>query len=494
MKNSEIGNNFIEDEQHTASFLLGVKKRSDNLINYFLSCYFLLGLVFAFFYDTWIIAIGVGGLSLIAYYSVKITLPDSDLYQYILSIAFGIFMAQYIYQMHGLFEMHFFAFIGSAILITYQNWKLQIPIMVVVVVHHMIFGYLQNIGLKNIYFTQLDYFEFRTFIIHFVLAAAIFFICGLWAYQLKKYSKIQIGQSLEMARLQQQTLDAVNAQKEQLERHVAVLDKAVAQGKYEVASDVMHDIGNAVIGFGSYLTRIRRLQELNNTENLQNLSFFFEEQKPAVATVIGEKKADAVIKMLASISRTQKENHDEMNKSISEQIKTITQIQEILDIQRQHITGHEKQERKPVNLRTVINDSLAMLFASIDKMAIAVTLNIAAERPVIKGDRTRLMQVMLNILKNSIEAIDVKAPEKNITLQVFEQADQLILQVKDTGNGFDKTIADQLFKKGFTTKGSGTGESLYNCKTIVESHEGSINIVSEGNGKGTLTTIGFKIK
>ena len=33
-------------------------------------------------------------------------------------------MAEFIYQMHGLFEMHFFAFIGSAILITYQNWKL----------------------------------------------------------------------------------------------------------------------------------------------------------------------------------------------------------------------------------------------------------------------------------------------------------------------------------------------------------------------------------
>src|SRR3982751_2068953 len=62
-----------------------------------------------------------------------------------------IFMAQYIYQMHGLFEMHFFAFIGSAILITYQNWKLQIPMLLVVVIHHLAFGYLQNSGIENIY-------------------------------------------------------------------------------------------------------------------------------------------------------------------------------------------------------------------------------------------------------------------------------------------------------------------------------------------------------
>ncbi len=90
-------------------------------MNYFVPGHFLVGLALATFYDTWFIAFGVGGLCLIAYYSVKLLLPQSTLYQYVLSVVLGIFMAQFIYQMHGLFEMHFFAFIGSAILITYQN-------------------------------------------------------------------------------------------------------------------------------------------------------------------------------------------------------------------------------------------------------------------------------------------------------------------------------------------------------------------------------------
>jgi PAS domain S-box-containing protein len=113
-------------------------------------------------------------------------------------------MAQFIYQMHGLFEMHFFAFIGSAILITYQKWRLQIPVLVVVVIHHASLGYLQNIGVPNIYFTQLDYFPLQTFIIHVLLAALIFFICGLWAYQLKKYNEIQISQAVQMTELQKE--------------------------------------------------------------------------------------------------------------------------------------------------------------------------------------------------------------------------------------------------------------------------------------------------
>src|SRR5579872_2654570 len=146
-------------------FKQAVKDRSDKLMNFFLPGFFLLGLVFAWFYDTWGIALGVGGLSLVAYYTVKRALPDSDLYQYVLSTILGVFMAQYIYQMHGLFEMHFFAFIGSAILITYQNWKLQIPMLIVVLVHHAILGYLQNIGYDKVYFTQLSSFELQAYII-----------------------------------------------------------------------------------------------------------------------------------------------------------------------------------------------------------------------------------------------------------------------------------------------------------------------------------------
>jgi len=132
------------------SFQSEIKIRSDKLMNYFLIGFFLVGMIFALFYDTWLIAFGVGGLSLLAYYSVKIALPDSTLYQYVLSAVLAIFMAQFIYQMHGLFEMHFFAFIGSAILITYQKWKLQIPLALVVVVHHASLGYLQNIGVPNV--------------------------------------------------------------------------------------------------------------------------------------------------------------------------------------------------------------------------------------------------------------------------------------------------------------------------------------------------------
>ncbi|MEO7620431.1 MAG: PAS domain S-box protein [Chitinophagaceae bacterium] len=741
-------------EQGSSShgFRTGIKKRSDRLMNYFLVCYFLTGLGLAFFYDTWLIAFGSGGLCLVAYYSVKIALPRSDLYQYVLSTVLGIFMAQFIYQMHGMFEMHFFAFIGSALLITYQKWKLQVPMLLFVIVHHLAFGYLQNSGRDDVYFTQLDYFELESFVIHFVLAAVVFFICGLWGYLLKKYSDIQIAQRIEMEELQrtalltikeqaaiesnsrfsyaaQATSDAIwdrnyseevifwgdgyhslfgyeitpettsvsfwaskvhpedveritktirqakedpgtsswsseyrflksngeysfvrekavilrdekgvayrtigalqditetrqselvlkelneNLEKEKYyldilmnnmpdaiyfkdqdskflrvskfmankfgttvtdivgksdfdfhdishatlalkdegeiqktripkidyveqikkngterwlsstkmplinsreevvgtfgmsrditrlkklekEQHQAALDKAVSQGKFEIASEVMHDIGNAVVGFGSYLTRIKRLQEQGNQENLKNLIGFFEGQKAAIAASIGETKADAVVNMLNGIAQTEQKNQDETAKSITEQLNIIANIEGILNIQRQYVTGHESKERKPADLKTIINDSLSILFSSVDKTGLNITLSIADDLPPIKGDRTKLMQLLLNVFKNSIEATDKNESEKNICISADTDSGKLVVQVKDNGSGFNKAVASQIFTRGFTTKTNGTGQSLYNCKAIAESHEGTIDITSEGEGKGATTRIGFKV-
>jgi signal transduction histidine kinase len=267
------------------------------------------------------------------------------------------------------------------------------------------------------------------------------------------------------------------------------MERAIEQGKYEIASGVLHDIGNAVVGFGSYLTRIKRVFDQNNPGILQNLATFFSDQQKDFATVIGEAKAKAVVDMLNGIAQTQKSNREEISKSITEQLNIITHIQEILNIQRQYVSGEEAVELGSVNLRSIINDCMAMLFASFDKRGIAVSLNIPQDLPMLKGDRTKLMQVVLNLLKNSLEAIEVTAPEKRISIQVYSKAHLLVLQLQDSGSGFDQSVASQLFKRGFTTKNSGTGIGLYNCKAIIESHGGTIEITSEGPGKGAFTVI-----
>jgi signal transduction histidine kinase len=289
---------------------------------------------------------------------------------------------------------------------------------------------------------------------------------------------------------EQKLLENVRKAEESL--HAAILDKAVAQGKYEIAADILHDIGNAIIGFGSYLTRIKRSLEQNNLQSLQNLAGFLSAQQTAMTTIIGEAKSEALVNMINSITEAQQASQNEINKAVTEQLSLITHIQDILNIQRQYVTGHESHEPKAVNLRSIVTDCISMLSASIDKRSIRVSLDIAVEVPVIMGDRTKLMQVILNLLKNSIEAFPVNISEKTISIGLYLQDGLLVLTIQDNGNGFNETTGDRLFERGFTTKSSGTGLGLNNCKTIIESHNGKIAITSKGIGLGALTTIKLK--
>jgi ligand-binding sensor domain-containing protein/signal transduction histidine kinase len=286
---------------------------------------------------------------------------------------------------------------------------------------------------------------------------------------------------------------AVEKQKKALEQRVEELDKAVAQGKFEIASDVLHDIGNALVGFGSYLTRISRSQAPEQQENLEKLAVFFEAQQPAMVAAIGEARSGAVIKMLKGIAQTQKATQEETARSVTEQFNIINHIQEILHIQRQYITGQESQERKPVNIRNLIKDCLAMLNSSIDKNAVTVTQDIPADIPPIKGDRTRLMQVFLQVFRNSMEAFAPEALEKTIFIQVSRKSGELVLEIRDNGRGFDNADAAKFFERGFSTKVNGAGMGLYNSHDIMESHEGAITLTSEGPGKGAQAMIRLKI-
>jgi methyl-accepting chemotaxis protein len=173
----------LTKEERTHAFQ-AINRKSDRITAYILVAYFVFGLLIAFFYDTWFIAFGVGGLCLAACFVCRVLVPESSLGHYVMSVALAVFSAQFIYQMHGLFEMHFFFFVGPALLITYRNWKLIVPLFIVTVIHHAWFSWLQYSGMKEIYFTQLDYMSLQAFLFHAGLAAVIMGICAYWSYDL----------------------------------------------------------------------------------------------------------------------------------------------------------------------------------------------------------------------------------------------------------------------------------------------------------------------
>ncbi|HTK20595.1 MAG TPA: PAS domain-containing sensor histidine kinase [Mucilaginibacter sp.] len=301
---------------------------------------------------------------------------------------------------------------------------------------------------------------------------------------LNKLNKELAAQSEELKILNSQLL----LQQEQ------ELEKAIAQGKFETASEVLHDIGNALVGIGSYLTRINRVAESNNLESIRNLGTFLKAQHIAIGNAIGADKATALVSITEGIAKTKADNQREITTAIGELLNIVSHIQEILNIQRQSVRNHgTSQERKPVNLGSIIDDCRSMLFASFDKKGVKFNVNVKPGNYVIKGDHTKLMQVMLNVIKNSLEAIDMESESKFISVAMESNGGHIVLKIADNGQGFDKKTSEHFFERGFTTKKKGTGLGLYNCRSIVESHAGTFDISSEGAGLGAITTITFAL-
>ncbi|CAG5068126.1 Sensor histidine kinase RcsC [Dyadobacter sp. CECT 9623] len=441
------------------NFLSGIKERSDHLMNFFLPGYFVIGLLLAVFYDTWLIAIGVGGILLIAYYSIKLALPKSDLYQYVLSAILGIYMAQFIYQMHGLFEMHFFAFIGSAVLITYQKWKLQIPVMLVVLLHHAIFGYLQNTGLTEIYFTRLTYFDLLTFTIHILLAAAIFFICGLWAYMLNQFYQMHIKQTMQLAELQKEAqLSLVRKQNEEIQKR---------------ANDRLR-ISNA---------KLEKARQEADKAN-QAKSVFLATMSHEIRTPM-----NGVIGMAALLQETQlTEEQRQFTETIANCGDTlINVINDILDFSKIE-SGSLELEAEDFNLRQNIEDVLDIFGGKAAKLGLDLVYQIDEHIPAqVVGDQLRLRQILINLVGNAMKFTE----EGEVCVYVTQEENyadgslKLRFDIRDTGIGISEDKMNRLFKafsqvdSSTTRKYGGTGLGLAISEKLVKLMGGEITVSSE---------------
>jgi two-component system NtrC family sensor kinase len=147
-------------------------------------------------------------------------------------------------------------------------------------------------------------------------------------------------------------------------------------------------------------------------------------------------------------------------------------------------------KKATVNLNALIQEMALQLEASLHENNIELSLNLDPQLPEVQFDPLHFRQVLLNIAKNSIEAMPSGG---YLTFASGCHHDSVYVQVSDTGEGIPPDILDKIFDPFYSTKPKGSGLGLAISKTIIEAHQGKIKVENLA-GQGTRVMILLKAK
>ena len=297
---------------------------------------------------------------------------------------------------------------------------------------------------------------------------------------------------------------SVVAVRDVTERHLAkdALSEAFAEGRLEIIDTLLHNVGNAV---NSVATGVGTVQERLRTSRLERrlsaLADALEAHRDDWKTYLETDPQGAkVIPFLVALARDYREQEAELRRIVD---RVEHRVEHIVDIVRtQKAIGVQRSVRKDVSLRRAIDEAVRILQESIARRGIDVHVDCDRAPEEIRIEESRFHQMLVNLIKNAVEAIDdlastdgSDAPEVRpcIRVDAYVEGDYLVVDVIDNGIGISPDQCRRIFAPGFTSKANGSGLGLHASANFAISSGGRIQPLSEGIGKGTTMRVRLRL-
>ena len=273
------------------------------------------------------------------------------------------------------------------------------------------------------------------------------------------------------------------------------LMQAFAQGRLEIVETILHNIGNAInsvtVGINVLQENLVGNQLVNRLAGLADMVKAHKEDW--VDFIENDWKGQQVLPFMIALAADFTDQNERVVKTLERVSERVTHIIDIIRTQRS--SNQSSMTRKTIDLRQAIWSAVKLQQDSIDKRGIQVDVDCENAPQEITIQESQFQQMLVNLLKNSIEATDelIQSGGLNetprIEVKAYIDEDFLYLDITDNGIGIAPKDSKLIFNAGYTTKELGTGLGLHSSANFVIGSGGQIHALSEGIGKGATMRI-----
>ncbi|EDY83080.1 ATPase, histidine kinase-, DNA gyrase B-, and HSP90-like domain protein [Verrucomicrobiia bacterium DG1235] len=351
------------------------------------------------------------------------------------------------------------------------------------------------------------------YLLYFI--AATLLVIGIVRYynrvQIKRSKKLQglVDERTKEIKLQNQRLEAqaedLEEKNEELTATTETLSSTLRQlqemqdqlvatartaGKAEVAINVLHNVGNVLNSINVSLTLLSEKANQSNVSKLSRLADLIESQKDDIDTfLIQDPRGKIIPEYLIQLARILKNEIESNQCELDKMTEDVDHVKNIINSQQTHAKNRNAYET--IELSHFCQYALSIIGIENAEHPVEI-INEIPEHITIENDKHQLLDILLNLFANALEAIQQEKPGiGTIKLSVSLPPDQpsLVLKIRDNGSGIDPQANAKLFQHGFTTKPHGHGFGLHGSANAAIDLGGQLQLESDGPGKGATAIL-----
>ena len=262
-------------------------------------------------------------------------------------------------------------------------------------------------------------------------------------------------------------------------------------GIAEMSASVLHNIGNTVTGIQGHLLRMD-----HQRTQLRNLEPIFHKLKEwADEESVSAERQENMSKVLHGVLQLLDQEVGEegnMTNLIQLMERSTLHVSEIIQMQRG--VSRPVLTASHFDIRQMVEDTLSMIEEGIERREIEVEIDIQPSLETLYLPRNPMIQMLLNLVKNSIESIDERLRagancHVKITIRFLPDGEMFTLVVEDNGVGVESERLKLIFQFGESSKERGSGFGLHSVANFVNGIGGKVWMESEGESRGARALV-----